>query len=127
MSPKFLHHHSPCTSALIDFSTGTFFNRVIDDGKPSDNTRHRAVDPVTGTSYLKAPEEVRRVILCSGQIFYHLSTARRSRNIRDVVLVRLEQISPFPHDLIMRIVEQYVNAEIVWCQVSALPGRCDSK
>ena len=117
MSPKYLHHHRPCTSALVDFSTGMFFNRVIDDGKSSDNIRHRAVDTSTGMSFLKLPEEIRRVILCSGQIYYHLSAARRSRGIRDIVLVRLEQISPFPHDLITRIVSQYSNAEIVWCQV----------
>ena len=129
MSPKYLHHHRPCTSALVDFSTGTFFNRVIDDGKSSDNIRHRTVDTSTGKSFLKLPEEIRRVILCSGQIYYHLSAARRSRGIRDIVLVRLEQISPFPHDLITRIVSQYLDAEIVWCQVhihSHCPRELDS-
>jgi len=42
--------------------------------------------------------------------------ARRARRLRDVVLVRLEQISPFPHDLLMNVVRQYKHAELVWCQ-----------
>jgi 2-oxoglutarate dehydrogenase E1 component len=42
--------------------------------------------------------------------------ARRSRRLRDVVLVRLEQISPFPHDLLMNVVHQYKHAELVWVQ-----------
>jgi len=116
-SPKFLHHHRPCTSALVDFSTGTFFNRVIVDGKSSDNMRHEMVDKDTGESLLLPPDQIRRVIICSGQIYYHLSLARRSRKIRDVVLIRLEQISPFPHDLITRAISKYESAEIVWCQV----------
>ena len=41
---------------------------------------------------------------------------RRARKLRDIVLVRLEQISPFPHDLLMNVVRQYKNAELVWCQ-----------
>uniref|UniRef100_A0A061RGW0 2-oxoglutarate dehydrogenase E1 component n=1 Tax=Tetraselmis sp. GSL018 TaxID=582737 RepID=A0A061RGW0_9CHLO len=112
---KFLLHHRPCTSALRDFTDGTFFNRVIDDGKGSDNTRHLSKNP-QGERYLLDPPWVRRVILCSGAIYYKLSQARRSRRIRDIVLVRLEQIAPFPHDLLTRVVGQYENAEVVWCQ-----------
>jgi hypothetical protein len=52
---------------------GHFFNRVIDDGKASDNTRHLAVHPRTGQPFLAPPADIRRVILCSGQIYYMLS------------------------------------------------------
>jgi 2-oxoglutarate dehydrogenase E1 component len=52
---------------------GTFFNRVIDDGKASDNTRHLAVNPATGRPYLLPPGQIRRVVLCTGQIYYQLS------------------------------------------------------
>lgn len=45
-----------------------------------------------------------------------LRSARRSRRLRDVVLVRLEQISPFPHDLLMNVVRQYSHAQLVWVQ-----------
>ena len=63
---------------------------MIDDGKESDNTRHRAYDS-QGRPYLKPPQEIRRVLLCTGQLYYHLSHARRARKIDDIVLVRLEQ------------------------------------
>ncbi|WIA12981.1 hypothetical protein OEZ85_006593, partial [Tetradesmus obliquus] len=115
-TPKYLLHHRPCSSALRDFTIGTFFNRVIDDGKASDNTRHLAMNPATGQPYLRPAEAIRRVVLCTGQIYYQLSRARRSRRLRDVVLVRLEQISPFPHDLLMNVVRQYSHAQLVWVQ-----------
>ena len=66
----------PCP-ALQDLTTGRFFNRVIDDGKSSDNTRHQARHPVTGEPLLLPPEQIRRVVLCCGQMFYFLSRARR--------------------------------------------------
>lgn len=116
-SPKYLLHHTPCTSALEDFSTGSFFNRVIDDGKSSDNTRHRSKLQDSDQPFLLPPEKISRVILCSGQVYYHIYAARRTRKIRDIVLVRLEQICPFPHDLIIRVVSQYANADLIWCQV----------
>lgn len=52
--------------------------------------------------YVVPPDQMRRVVLCSGQIYYHLSNARRQRKIRDIALVRLEQLAPFPHDLLVQ-------------------------
>jgi 2-oxoglutarate dehydrogenase E1 component len=72
LSHKYLLHHAPCTSALHDFTTGTFFNRLIDDGKASDNTRHRGVSH-DGTPFLAPPHHIRRVVLCSGAVYYKLS------------------------------------------------------
>lgn len=67
--------------------------------KASDNTRAVGEqDP-----WLLPADQTRRVILCSGQIYYTLSRARRSRQIRDIILVRLEQIAPFPHDLVTQV------------------------
>ena len=48
------------------------------------------------------PDQMRRVVLCSGQIYYHLGNARRQRKIRNIALVRLEQLAPFPHDLLVQ-------------------------
>jgi 2-oxoglutarate dehydrogenase E1 component len=95
---------------------GTFFNRVIDDGKGSDNTRHLAHAKKTGKPYLQPAQEICRVLLCCGQIYYHLSRVRRSRRIDNIVLVRLEQVAPFPFDIVLRIMQQYSNAEICWVQ-----------
>ncbi len=67
----------------------------------SDNTRQAQTQ--SGESWLLPAHETRRVILCSGQIYYTLSRARKSRQIRDVILVRLEQIAPFPHDLVTQV------------------------
>ena len=104
LTPKYLHHHRPATSALHDMTSGTFFNRVIDDGKVtppcspllllctcygkpcragnafpplqgSDNTRHRSHHPATGEPYLLPPHRIRRVILCTGQMYYRLRCA----------------------------------------------------
>lgn len=70
----------------------------------SDNTRHlEGGKTPSGETFLLPPSETRRVIMCSGQIFYTLSRARGSRKIRDVILVRLEQIAPFPHDLVTQV------------------------
>ena len=56
---------SVCPALLQDFSSGTFFNRVIDDGKASDNTRHLSHHPKTGEPYLLPPLDIRRVLLVS--------------------------------------------------------------
>ena len=69
--------------------------------KASDNTR--AVGEKAADSWLLPADQTRRVILCSGQIYYRLFHARRARQIRDVILVRLEQIAPFPHDLVTQV------------------------
>jgi 2-oxoglutarate dehydrogenase E1 component len=116
MSPKYLLHHTPCTSALEDFAPGSYFNRIIDDNKVSDNTRHQSKNPTTGESYLLPPESIRRILVCSGQVYYQLSRIRRAKKRKDIVLVRLEQIAPFPHDRITRVLTNYPNAEIVWVQ-----------
>ena len=70
---RYLLHHRPASSALADFTVGNFFNRVIDDGKTSDNTRHLGVNRVTGEPFLRPPHQIRRVVLCTGQMYYKLS------------------------------------------------------
>ena len=116
-APKRLHHHGPATSALSDLGAGSRWHRVISDGDDrSDNTRHRSRHPTTGESFLLPDEQVRRVLLCSGQIYYALSAARRARKVRDVALVRVEQLSPFPYDDVAAAVGRHPNAEVVWAQ-----------
>jgi len=115
-SPKYLLHHRPCSSALQDLENPNFFHRIIDDNSAGDNTRHQGVNPKTGERYLLPPDEVRRVIICSGQMYYKLSLARKAQKVRDIKLIRLEQIAPFPHDKLTSILHKYGNAEIMWCQ-----------
>lgn len=90
---------------------------MLDDSKLGDNTRHRSHDPTTGKPYLVPNHHIRRVVMCSGQVYYALSRARRAKRVRDIALVRLEQLAPFPHDMVGRVLQQYANAQVVWCQV----------
>jgi 2-oxoglutarate dehydrogenase E1 component len=63
------------------------------------------------------PQEVVRIILCSGKVYYDLLETRRSRGIKDAVIIRLEQLYPFPKDELARQVDKYPNAhEFIWCQ-----------
>ena len=62
-------------------------------------------------------EAVQRVVLCSGKVFYDLNEQRDNEDVKDVAIVRLEQLYPFPHDEVMDILGRYPNAvEITWCQ-----------
>ena len=99
MTPKSLLRHKLAVSSLAEMSDGSAFKLVIPE-----------------TDELAAPEAVKRVVLCSGKVYYDLLAARRERGIRDVAIVRLEQIYPFPGKNLKAAIEQYTNAELVWCQ-----------
>jgi len=80
----------------------------------------------TGTSFQKIlPEtsmvmaddkKIRRVVLCSGKIYYDLLMAREERKITDIALVRLEQFYPFPEQMLAKELARYAKADIIWCQ-----------
>lgn len=100
MTPKSLLRDTMCRSSLDEFAEGTIFQRVI----PEQSTN------------LCAPNEVRRLIFCSGKVYYDILKERSLRNVNDVAIARVEQISPFPFDLVMQEAAKYPNAEIVWRQ-----------
>ena len=62
------------------------------------------------------PEQVKRVVLCSGKVYYDLLAERRAQGINDVAIVRLEQLYPFPVNTLPKILAPYRQAQIVWCQ-----------
>jgi 2-oxoglutarate dehydrogenase E1 component len=63
------------------------------------------------------PEAVKRVIICSGKVYYDLRDERRDRGLTDVAIIRLEQLYPFPHEYFETTILQYKNAKsFVWCQ-----------
>ncbi|MCU0870125.1 MAG: 2-oxoglutarate dehydrogenase E1 component, partial [Burkholderiales bacterium] len=65
---------------------------------------------------LKA-KDVRRIVFCSGKVYYDLVAARRERKIKDIAIVRIEQLYPFPHDEYKAEIARYPNAaEVLWCQ-----------
>jgi 2-oxoglutarate dehydrogenase E1 component len=98
-SPKRLLRLKTCASDLSDFSHHRVA-RVLDD--PSTN--------------LVAPEQIAKVIICSGQIYYDLIDAREKQQICNIAIVRLEQIAPFPYDKIQEVAYKYKNAPIQWVQ-----------
>jgi len=99
MTPKSLLRHRLAVSTLAEFGPGSGFRHVIPE-----------IDK------LRAGEAVRRVVLCSGKVYYDLLEARRERGIDDIALVRVEQLYPYPRKTIARVLAQYPKAEVVWCQ-----------
>ncbi len=98
MTPKSLLRHPLSVSRLEELASGNFRNVIdeVDDLKPS---------------------AVTRVVLCSGKVYFDLLKARREAKIETVVIVRLEQLYPFPSEEYEAVIRKYSNArEIVWCQ-----------
>ena len=110
-SGKWLLHHKPCVSSLEDMMVGTFFQRIILEGNRGDNMRKRK-----SNLELLPDMKIRRVILCTGKIFYHIYHAREAAGIADITIIRLEQIAPFPHDVLGPALLRYPAADIIWCQ-----------
>lgn len=107
---KWLLHHKLCRSDMDDFTLGTNFNRIIVEGGRGDNTSHAMKIP------LVPDDEIERVVLCTGKIFYHLFHAREAAKLNNVTFVRIEQLAPFPYDLLKKVMLRFPSAEMVWCQ-----------
>jgi len=99
MSPKSLLRHPLCISPFKDFIGKTSFNEVIDDKYTSATAK-----------------KVRKLLLCSGQIYYDLIQRKESLKASDIALVRIEQLYPFPDKQVNGIIEKYENAERIWIQ-----------
>ncbi|KAK1282777.1 hypothetical protein QJS10_CPB22g00649 [Acorus calamus] len=110
MAPKNLLRHKDCKSNLSEFDNvqghpgfdkqGTRFKRLI-----KDQNNHSDLE-----------EGIRRLVLCSGKVYYELDEERKKTDGKDIAICRVEQLCPFPYDLIQRELKRYPNAEIVWCQ-----------
>ena len=101
MTPKSLLRHKQCVSPLSDMAEGSSFHRVLNDD---------------ATPRLCAPSKARRVILCSGKVYYDLCEAREAAKIDDVHIFRLEQLYPFPHESLLQRLRDFEHADFVWCQ-----------
>jgi len=99
MTPKSLLRSPELASLLDAMGPGTSFHRVIDE-----------------IDQLGPDEKVRRVVLCSGKVYFDLRRARRERRIDDVAILRLEQLYPFPAKTLATALARYKNAELLWCQ-----------
>jgi 2-oxoglutarate dehydrogenase E1 component len=96
LTPKALLRHKACVSSLAEFGPGTAFRAVI----PDDGVKR-----------------ARRVVLCTGKVYYELLQARAERKLeKKVALVRVEQLWPFPADAIAAALKPYRKAELIWCE-----------
>jgi len=109
MTPKSLLRNKFCVSNLEDFSKNNSFHRVMWD---------HALDPKTkGFIKLKKKAEIKKVILCSGKVYFDLLIAREKLKKDDVVLFRIEQLYPFPAKVLVKEIKPYAdNAKFYWCQ-----------
>jgi 2-oxoglutarate dehydrogenase E1 component len=99
MTPKSLLRHKLCVAKLADMGPGTTFHRVLHDDVSLCDDR-----------------EVKRVVLCSGKVYYDLFEEREKRGIKDICFLRLEQLYPFPTKALTAELSARPQAEVVWCQ-----------
>ncbi|MEJ1991224.1 MAG: 2-oxoglutarate dehydrogenase E1 component, partial [Maritimibacter sp.] len=110
MTPKSLLRHRLCVSKAEDFTDGSSFHRILwDDADRSYNSG-------LSDTKLKDDDKIRRVVMCSGKVYYDLLEARDERGIDDVYLMRLEQFYPFPEQPLQEEMRRFPNADVVWCQ-----------
>ena len=100
-SPKSLLRHKSAVSSFDEMAEGSTFKRVIPD-----------VGAATGA----APKKVRKLLFCSGKVYYDLEKERADKGVSDVAIARLEQIAPFPFDLVAAEIARFPNAKVVFAQ-----------
>jgi 2-oxoglutarate dehydrogenase E1 component len=106
MTPKSLLRHKMAVSETEDFVTGSSFHRVLWDDAQKGNSDTK----------LKADDKIKRVVMCSGKVYFDLLEERDTRGIDDVYLMRVEQFYPFPALSLTKELERFKGAEMVWCQ-----------
>jgi 2-oxoglutarate dehydrogenase E1 component len=110
MTPKSLLRHKKAVSTLADFAEGSSFHRMLWDDADANN--------YTGNSdaTLKADADIKRVVLCSGKVYFDLLEARDAAGLTDTYIMRVEQFYPFPAMSMVKELERFKSAEMVWCQ-----------
>ncbi|MBM3590632.1 MAG: 2-oxoglutarate dehydrogenase E1 component [Alphaproteobacteria bacterium] len=98
MSPKSLLRHKLAVSNLSEFTQENFKTIIPESQK------------------LVSDDKIKKVVLCSGKVYYDLFEAREAKKINDIALIRLEQLYPFPSQELGLELKKYKNAEIIWCQ-----------
>jgi len=107
MTPKSLLRHKRAVSRLDEMTVGTSFHRLLwDDAQSLPNEKIRLV----------ADDKIRRVVMCTGKVYYDLYEEREKRGIDDIYLLRVEQLFPFPTKALIAELSRFKRAEMVWCQ-----------
>ena len=106
MTPKSLLRHKRAVSKLEEMGPDTSFHRLLHDDAQRD----------VGEIKLVEDKKIRRVVLCSGKVYYDLFDEREKRGIDDIYLMRVEQLYPVPLKALVQELERFKQAEFVWCQ-----------
>jgi 2-oxoglutarate dehydrogenase E1 component len=106
MTPKSLLRHKLAVSTAKEFTTGSSFHRVLWDDAQQGNSDTKLV----------ADNKIRRVVMCSGKVYYDLLEERDARGIDDIYLLRVEQFYPFPAQSAVKELDRFRQAEVIWCQ-----------
>ena len=101
MTPKSLLRHKRVVSQLTEMGPDTYFHRLLWDDASGE---------------LVADDQIRRVVMCSGKVYYDLLEEREKRGINDVYLLRIEQLYPWPHKALIQELGRFKQAEMIWCQ-----------
>jgi 2-oxoglutarate dehydrogenase E1 component len=107
MTPKSLLRNKRATSKLEEFAEGTSFHRILWDDAET------LKDPPIK---LVADDKMRRVVMCSGKVYFDLYEEREKRGLTDIYLLRVEQLYPWPHKALIQELTRFKSAEFVWCQ-----------
>ncbi len=108
MSPKSLLRHKKCVSFLTDMGPSNSFHRVLRD--------QAEVVPGATTIKLVADDQIKRVVLCSGKVYFDLMEEREKRGENRIQILRLEQMYPFPENVLALELNRFPKADLVWCQ-----------
>eukprot|EP01103_Thecamoeba_quadrilineata_P018469 TRINITY_DN703_c0_g2_i1.p1 TRINITY_DN703_c0_g2~~TRINITY_DN703_c0_g2_i1.p1 ORF type:complete len:1022 (+),score=246.03 TRINITY_DN703_c0_g2_i1:105-3170(+) len=104
MSPKSLLRHKLAVSSLDEFD------------EQNGDIRFKRVIGETDSSISSSPDQVERLVFCSGKVYYDIYEERQKHNLKNVAVVRLEQLSPFPFDKVLEQANKYPNAQLIWAQ-----------
>ncbi|SFI51397.1 2-oxoglutarate dehydrogenase E1 component [Aerobium aerolatum] len=107
MTPKSLLRHKRAISTMSELSGESSFHRLL-----WDDAQYLGNEPIK----LVKDSKIRRVVLCSGKVYYDLYEEREKRGIDDIYLLRVEQLYPFPAKALINELSRFRNAEMVWCQ-----------
>ena len=108
MTPKSLLRNKHCVSNIEDFDKNTYFHKILID---------HALEEENGFIKLKESSEIKKVILCSGKVYFDLLDSREKLKKDDVVFYRIEQLYPFPAKSLVKEIRKYAkNAKFYWCQ-----------
>ncbi len=114
MTPKSLLRHKRCVSDLKEMATGSTFHRILwDDADPNKDLSKESKQT---DMKLRPDAEIKRVVMCSGKVYFDLLEEREKRGRDDDYLLRIEQYYPFPAKSLVKELQRFKQAEMIWCQ-----------